>query len=59
MYVIIKSADLFSEMVFKIMHPRVVNIIVLTIKLCGANEAQRSLRPNERIVISDISTFHN
>ena len=23
----------------------------LTTKLCGANEAQRSLRPNERIVI--------
>jgi len=27
--------------------------LCLTIKLCGANEAQRSLRPNERLVMQD------
>lgn len=30
----------------------------LTLKLCGANEAQRSLRPNERLVMS-IHYFHH
>jgi hypothetical protein len=25
----------------------------VTLKLCGANEAQRWLRPNERLVIND------
>ncbi len=27
-------------------------VLPLTLKLCGANEAQRSLRPNERLVMA-------
>jgi hypothetical protein len=30
-----------------------ITYINLTMKLCGVNEAQRSLRPNERLVMCD------
>jgi hypothetical protein len=31
--------------------PLILILRLLTTKLCGANEAQRSLRPNERLVM--------